>query len=426
MHLVRRNKSFPFKWLLVFGFFWPSGVVYANAAKVTPERANSIIQEVQQELLVKPGDMQLSFALGMAYQSIKKYDTAARIFRGMLRVDPYAARPRLELAYSLFALEQYDEALFHFKHLKATKLPIEVKLSVKRFIDQIRLTKPSFNYEISLISNDNPNKTTSSDDIMMRGLRYSLSADAQKQTVKGVKTVFDAHIPLNTDRHFFTDVGVEHNEYNLKSMNLTSVHTVFGHKKKLGDSLLTSKLGFMGAEYGKAPLYHGHFLSMASITPISGKANLIMSLSAQKLKYADEYVGYDVTSKNYEVGIENSSDVTWHQIIKAGYLKYPAQYRFNAFDESYASALISKEFSGGWRAWTEFLMQNKKFYGEDPLFGLTRKDRVNNWVLGLANTDLNLRGWTPKILFTNSLGRSNIELHRYKQNTISLTFGKVF
>jgi hypothetical protein len=107
-------------------------------------------------------------------------------------------------------------------------------------------------------------------------------------------------------------------------------------------------------------------------------------------------------------------------------LKYPAQYWFNAFDESYASALISKEFSGGWRAWTEFLAQDKRFYGENPLFGLTRKDRVYNWVLGLANTDLNLRGWTPKILFTNSLGRSNIELHRYKQNTISLTFGKVF
>ena len=426
MHLVRRNKSFLFTWILVVGFFWPSGVVHANAAKVTPERASSIIQEVQQELLAKPGDMQLSFALGMAYQSIKKYDTAARIFRGMLRVDPYAARPRLELAYSLFALEQYDEALFHFEHLKATKLPIEVKLSVKHFIDQIRLTKPSFNYEISLISNDNPNKTTSSDDIMMRGLRYSLSADAQKQTVKGVKTVFDAHIPLNTDRHFFTGVGVEHNEYDLKSMNLTSVHTVFGHKKKLGDALLTSKLGLVVAEYGKAPLYHGHFLSIESITPISGKANLMMSLSAQKLEYADEYVGYDVTSKNYEVGIESSSDVTWHQIIKVGYLKYPAQYRFNAFDESYASALISKEFSGGWRAWTEFLMQNKKFYGEDPLFGLTRKDRVNNLILGLANTDLNLRGWTPKILFTNSLGRSNIELHRYKQNTISLIFGKVF
>ena len=100
MHLVRRNKSFPFTWILVVGFFWPSGVVYANAAKVTPERANSIIQEVQQELLVKPGDMQLSFALGMAYQSIKKYDTAARIFRGMLRVDPYAARPRLEPAHA--------------------------------------------------------------------------------------------------------------------------------------------------------------------------------------------------------------------------------------------------------------------------------------------------------------------------------------
>lgn len=426
MHLVRRNKSFLFTWILVVGVFWPSGVAYANAAKISPKIANSVIQKVQKELLVKPGDMQLSFSLGMAYQSIKKYDTAARIFRGMLRVDPYAARPRLELAYSLFALEQYDEALFHFEHLKATKLPIEVKLSIKHFIDQIRLTKPSFNYEISLISNDNPNKTTSSNDVMMRGLRYSLSADAQKQTVKGIKTVFYAHIPLNTDRHFFTSGGVEHNEYDVKSMNLTSVHTAFGHKKKLGDALLTSKLGLVGAEYGKAPLYHGHFLSIESITPISGKANLIMSLSAQKLKYADDYVGYDVTSKKYEVGIENSSDVTWHQMIKVGYLKYPAQYRFYAFDESYASALISKEFSGGWRAWSEFTVQNKKFYGEDPLFGLTRKGTVNNWVLGLANADLNLRGWTPKVLFTNSLGKSNIELHRYKQNTISLTFGTVF
>jgi len=426
VHLVRRNKSVRFTWILVVGLLWSSGVVYANAAEISYERASSIIQRVQKELLVRPRDMQLSFALGMAYQSIKKYDTAARIFRGMLRVDPYAARPRLELAYSLFALEQYDEALFHFEHLKATELPIEVKLSVKHFIDQIRLTKPSFNYEISLISNDNPNKATSSNEIMMRGLSYSLSADAQKQTVKGVKTVFDAHIPLNTDRHFFTRVGLEHNEYDVKSMNLTAVRKVFGHKKKLGDAVVTTQLGLVGAEYGKAPLYHGHSLSIGSISPVSQKANLMMSLSAQKLKYADEYVGYDVTSKTYEVGIENSSDVTWHQIIKVGYLKYPAQYRFNAFDESYASVLINKEFSEGWRAWTEFLVQDKKFYGEDPLFGLTRKDRVNNWVLGLANTELNLRGWTPKILFSNSAGQSNIQLHQFKQNTVSVSFGKVF
>ena len=370
--------------------------------------------------------MQLSFTLGMAYQSLKKYDTAIRIFRGMLRVDPYAARPRLELAYSLFALGQYDEALFHFEQLRGARLPLAVKLSVERFIDQIRLTKPMFNYEISIISNDNPNKTTSSSEITMQGLRYSLSADAQKQTVRGIKTVFDARKPLNVDRHFFAGVGAEHNEYDVKGINLTVVRTVLGHKKKIGSSLITTQLGLVGAQYGGDLLYHGPSLSFGLTSPISNKTNALISLSAQKLEYATEYVGYDVTSKNYEVGVEHSSDVTWHKVFKVGHFKSPAQYRFNAFDDSYASALISKEFSNGWRAWIEFVAQDKKFYGVDPLFGLTRKDSINNWVLGLANTDLNLYGWTPKILFARSVGKSNIELHQYKQNTVSVTFGKVF
>ena len=421
-----RNKSLLIKLILVTGLLWPVGSAHANLASVPPEDANLIIQRVQRELLSRPGDMQLSFALGMAYQSIEKHDTAIKIFRGMLRVDPYAARPRLELAYSLFALEEYDEALFHFEQLKAAKLPIEVKLSVERFIDQIRLTKPMFKYEISLISNDNPNKTTSSSNIMMRGLRYSLNSDAQKQTVRGVKAVFDAQIPLMANRHFFTGLGVEHNEYDLKSINLTVLQTVFGHKKKIGGSLIITKLGLMGAEYSKAPLYHGPSFSVGWTSPISTKANLTASFSLQKLQYATEYSGYDVTSKNYEIGVENSSDITLHQIFKAGHLKYPAKLTFNAFDESYISALISKEFSRGWRAWVEFKAHYKEFYGDDPLFGVTRKDRVNNWELGVANTDLNFAGWTPTILFSWSVGKSNIELYQYKQNTTLVTFGKVF
>ena len=157
MHLVLRSKFSLLRFILITQLFWSTGVVHANITEIPSESANLIIQQVQRELVSRPGDMQLSFTLGMAYQSLKKYDTAIRIFRGMLRVDPYAARPRLELAYSLFALGQYDEALFHFEQLRGARLPIAVKLSVDRFIDQMRLTKPLFNYEISIISNDNPN-----------------------------------------------------------------------------------------------------------------------------------------------------------------------------------------------------------------------------------------------------------------------------
>ena len=151
-----------------------------NSSEISKEQAYTLIEQTQTKLIKKPGDKQLSFVLGMAYQSLENYNLAIKIFKGLLRSDPSLIRPRLELAKSLYKLQDYEGALFHFKKILKYKLPLEVEKNVKNMIREINSFMPSHNFNISFVKDTNPNQSTSKSKIFMQGLEYQLTENAKK------------------------------------------------------------------------------------------------------------------------------------------------------------------------------------------------------------------------------------------------------
>lgn len=89
-----------------------------------------------------PSSPRVNFYLGMAYFNQKKFDDAVGAYERVIIVRPKHVLARLELAKTLFMVEQYDESESEFeKVLEDEKLPAAVEKNVQYFLDAIEQTR---------------------------------------------------------------------------------------------------------------------------------------------------------------------------------------------------------------------------------------------------------------------------------------------
>ena len=423
---MQKNSFGLIVWCGVIALFFLSNKEAYSSPLNSEELAIKFIKKTQRELIKNSDNMQSSFGLGMAYQLVGNHKAAIKVFRGMLRVDPSLLRPRLELGKSLYLTQQFNEALYHLEQVAADSLPSDVAVSVGNLISEIKANQPRFLYEVFWVKDTNPNQSTSSTTLTMRGLQYALSENSRQQEVQGIRAVLNGHIPLLRKKNWFAKIQTEHTQYDLKSLNFSALQVTLGRTHKIKNTLLAMQLGPLVARYGNSPLYNGHILSGTITQPITKRHLSYLTLNRRDLDYEDQYDGYDAISTGYEIGLSYRPDLQKHWNIKLGSIDHVADYDFNTFKELYLSASLNLELSGGWRVVGEYAFENKSFQASDPLFAITRHDEVREAIISVANKDLSIKGLTPKLIFKKSNGSSTIDLHDYTRFNVMFGVGKVF
>ena len=399
----------------------------ANEPTLSHDQLATLIQQTQRALLKKPGDMQLSFVLAMAYQASGRHDLAIAIFRGMLNVDPGALRPRLELAKSLHLTEQYDESLYHLEQVANHPLPPGVIRSIRALITDIKTRRPRFTYDIFFIQDSNPSQATADPTITMRGVQYVLSQDARQRRARGVKGVFKSHIPLSVDTGWFTEIQAQHTEYDMSEINFSAAQVTLGNTYAVDDSSrLTAQIGPLATRYGDSPLYDGYVASLAITRLLTDQYILSSAINGRQLDYDRLYQGYDAVSLGYDISMLYIPSTTRRWIITLSALDHDADQAFNGFHERSLAVSFNQELTGGWRLGAEYMARNRTFNAPDPLFAATRDDTTREWLLSVANINLKVFDLTPKLMLQASSGQSTNDLHDFDRQSLSIGLGRVF
>lgn len=398
----------------------------AYASTITESDAKYIIQQTQKQLLLKPEDMQLSFTLGMAYQALKKHKISIKIFKGMLNVDPKAIRPRLELAKSLFLDKQYDEALYHFEQVLSQGLPASVALAVSYYISEIKAHKPSYDFNLYFVSNNNPNKATSDNTIVINGLTYSLSDDAKSKEVRGVKGTFGVRVPIPDNTDWFISLNGEHTEYDEKDMNFSAAQVTLGRVFPFSGGLFKLQAGPLITQYGGSKLYDGYVAAVSLDRSLSNKLTGSLGANVKTLDYVREYKGYDALDKNLEFGVSYAADLTTRLGAHLVLSQYSAEYDINSYSTKGVILSINKEFKGGWRINTKLNFYKRDDEERNIFFGVLRSDETKEISMTVSNRHLGLWGIVPKVIITKSEGMSNIDLYEYSQESVMLGFSRSF
>ncbi len=362
----------------------------------------------------------------MAYQSLEKYNLSIKIFRGLLRSDPNLIRPRLELAKSLYMNKDYEDALYHFEKVLSKDLPLKVEKNIKNKIQEINLFRPRHNFNISFVRDTNPNQSTSKSKIFMQGLEYQLSENAKQYEINGVKFIQSSYIPFNNNFKGFFNFETEHTEYDIKDNNFSSIQSSLGKNfifNKLNSSL---EFGPVLALYGNNLLYKGNFASLKFNAILSNKLNPNFLVKRNNLKYEKDYPGYNSEINIFESGIRYKSTLSQNLFFKIGKIDKISDFNFYGFDEIFGNFSIEKEFSKIGVLNLEYLRRYRKYSGKDPFFGNLRKDRIKEYNLRFNNQNFKLLGMEVQIIWRNSYGKSNQELHTFNRNNIIFELVKVF
>ena len=362
----------------------------------------------------------------MAYQSLENYNLAIKIFKGLLRSDPSLLRPRLELAKSLYKLQDYEGALFHFKKILKYKLPLEVEKNVKNMIREINSFMPSHNFNISFVKDTNPNQSTSKSKIFMQGLEYQLTENAKKNEINGVKFTQNSYIPIGKSINGFLNFEIEHTEYDVKENNFSSIQTSLGKNFIFNKSTSSFEIGPIYAIYNNNTLYRGNFIVFNINSVVNNKINSNVLFKKNILKYNNNYPGYNSKINIFESGLKYKSNISQNIYFKLGKINKEADFRFYGFDESFSNVSLEKELGGIGILNFEHLRRYRKFNASDPFFGNIRKDRIKEYNLKFNYKKFNLMGMEGQIVWRNSFGKSNQELHTFNRNNIIFELIKVF
>ena len=136
------------------------------------------------------------FLFGMAAKQSGDLLATKHAMQKVIRLDPQRShRAKLELATAQFALEQTDDARRLLNEVKADNPPDNVRQNIDRFLSLIgdknchtnNNQRWCANASASVIYDSNVNNATTADSIIMFGLPFDLSDDAQAQSDTAIR-----------------------------------------------------------------------------------------------------------------------------------------------------------------------------------------------------------------------------------------------
>lgn len=124
----------------------------------------------------------------MLFASLRRYREAAATFRSLLDEKPDANRVRLELARVLALMGDEEGSRRQFRQAQAAGLPPDVAITVGRFINALRSSRPvGGSLEVALVPDSNINRATKAASIDTVIAPLTLDQDARAHSGLGLR-----------------------------------------------------------------------------------------------------------------------------------------------------------------------------------------------------------------------------------------------
>ena len=373
-------------------------------------------------------EIERHFLLGAVYMRLRRPREAAEQYEAILVIRPDLTRVRLELARAHYAAGQDDKAKYHFQLSLGDKLPSSVESVVEGFLNAIDARKRwSAHVSIAALPETNAVRRTDRETVQIGGATFRLNEDAREASGIGTQlSAGGAYSPI---------VGA-----GLRGHFALSTAAKLYERSAWNDIALVGKAGLTwlfdggsvsgGMQAGRR--WQGTAGFQSSVGPwarvdyrLSGRARVSASSNVDYRKHdeRDDLDGWRV-SLNPTVRYMLDSQTVLEAGPQLELVDARADHRSNRLTG--LGIGVSRAFENGITASLSASAQLNGYRGEDPLFGMTREDRVMWLSARVLHRSLQLDGFAPYVGYTYERSSSNIPLHNYENHGAILGLTREF
>ena len=376
---------------------------------------------------VDPND--LDFLLGTLALAENDFPRAVERFRAILARDPDLQRVRLDLARAYFMDGDDEAAIHHFRIAAASGLPPEVEAKVDGFLAAIKRRRHlSIDAGLGLAPDSNVNAATVVKTVNLFGIPFLVDQNAQKKSGVGVvgSLAGSYQFEMGEDSRLVVGGGAVDNDYQGNRFDDRLVNVFAGPRFLLGDDAEVTLKGT-----GFRRWYGGRTYSLGGGLRLEGQATLSPrwmvdgSVDLQQVEY-DQFsllngpVGTVSLGLNY--GLDGASYVRLATALAREQTREATFRDLQYFVETDYYREFPLGFTGILGANADYARYDRALAG----FGRTRHDLTVNYRVGVANSAVDLWGFTPVVSYIHTNRYSDLGFYSYDRDRAELTIKRNF
>ncbi|MBI1383644.1 MAG: DUF560 domain-containing protein [Rhizobiales bacterium] len=414
--------------------------VLEQAAEVYRNGAMDEAARLLDPLVADPGALDPDAALtarhlrGLVARRRGELELAAAMFRGILAERPDLTRVRLDLAHTLFLLEEDEGARHHFELVRSASGDPVVSQVINGFVREMdKRRRWSASAFVSLAPSSNINQGTSSDVITVAGLPFVI--DDSSRAKSGIGLAAGGAIGL---RHTLApDIDLE---VDLRGLARRYREDDFNYAKAAAS--IGPRIHF---ERGNAALIlfaERHWsadeaLSFAAGVRAEARVKLAPTLTSTTVancfatRHDGDWQGIDLTDRD---GHACSLDLVLDQALSSDSFARLTIGGEESWSEApyreYGERMIGiggyKELPFGITLFAEARARHRQYDLANSLTGTVREDRVLEGDIQVTKRDLEIFGAAPQLRLSVARRHSNIDIYDYTSHGVEVTFTRGF
>lgn len=389
-------------------------------------------------VLTEEGNPKFDYEYGLKANLAGMHSEAIFAFERVLAVDPGNGLARLELAYALYQLRDYDLARIHFMIVRKKNPPSAVKQKIDGYLDAIerKLSANHPHWSLNLQSGigytDNVNQASDANSIEF----YLFGIPVQAETDPGTKPQADHFNYASIDSVYSYPLGKSHrgfvqgsayarnqqthDDYDLTGFSLKS-GWAWGKNRHMARGHLSVSRTHLGGE----PYHYSY--GVGAKYALSLTSNISWQTDVQYLENRFD----DQPLRNNSLRLLGTS---WHYLLLEKYSTavtvshemggerpqssdYAATYTTERYYHN-TSLSVSTIINKAWRATVSSGYAISDYAGTHPLFRERREDKSIDYAAtlewsGLAALHPALKGWSLTASVRKSDTTSNIGVYTY-------------
>jgi hypothetical protein len=364
-------------------------------------------------------EIQRAFAEGAEFLEAGKYEAAARAFREVLK-RTNSPRVKLELARTLYLLEQYPESRALFREVqREPEVPWQVRDNIDGFIQRIDEVIGYVRFSASLVSDSNPRNITSHREFTIGGFRLTFQPPADNEEVRGLRYAVQALQPLSREHGFAAYFSGSYLDYPSSSLDRLTVDGGLSKEIPIAAGA-RARAGIEAGTFGDKRLYD--FPYLAYLHPLSRSPMHQVNAELKLGKVNFPHFGYldaDYASATL-FGFRAMSQTA---AVSLGATVEESRAREKPY--SYYGATLAPGI-----AWlvtrpalllrAELALGERRYADIDPLFGEERHDRRRRLEVSVRSKQWRWMNFSPAVIFSVDRNESNIPFYSYEKVNVSL------
>ncbi len=381
-----------------------------------------------------PGDRAIArFYSGIVARGDGREREAVAIFREVLAEHPEFTRVRLELAQTLFAINEDDSARHNFELvLGGAAANPGLQNTVRSYINAIDGRKHwDLTTFLTIAPSTNINQGSTAAPVLINGVPFT--PDNVEKSGVGVYSGFQAgyRLPIGEGLDMVLAAGAQGKRYHERALNDTLVNASIGPKWRFdrGSLGLYATIDHRWSDDANYATTYGGLLSGSYAVTAADSISADLGYSLRR--FDTDWHGADLS---YQDGrVLSASGRFEHHFDSSSYLRVlgnVAQERtgFARLDsDSFGGgAGIYKEFPWGFSLYLQGMHTKSFFQGDYPVFGIPRADQRTDVSVHITKRDFEIFGFAPMLQYTYTHNDSNIPLTVYDAQGVALTLTNQF